>query len=86
MSKAADAKATVEPRLITHLDVAKLFGVSSRNIIRWMRSGDMPSPHSTLGSFYLFDRAMVEYRLKTGKWPAGTKFKGIPHGEGGVDG
>jgi hypothetical protein len=65
-------------QLVNHRDVAAAFGVTTESLIRWMRKGEFPSPHSTLGTFYLFPREMIEYRLRTGKWPAGTKFRGMP--------
>lgn len=62
--------------LVNHRDVAKAFGVSTATLKRAIRKGEFPIPHSLLGSFILFDRGLIEYRLEKGLWPAGTQFYG----------
>jgi predicted DNA-binding transcriptional regulator AlpA len=69
--------AKVESQLINHRDVARMFGVTTSVITRAIERGEFPTPHSQIGSFFLFDRAMVEHRLKHGTWPATAKFRGV---------
>lgn len=66
--------------LVNHRNVARAFDVTPETIRRWVEKGEFPSPHSALGSYLLFDRAVVEYRLEHGTWPRGTAF----YGPGGV--
>ncbi len=64
------------PQLVNHRDVCKAFGISTGVLMRAVRVGEFPEPHSLLGTFYLFDRSVIEHRLATGTWPKGTKFRG----------
>ncbi len=68
-----------------HRDVCKAFGVTTTVLMRAVRVGEFPVPHSQLGQFYLFDRAAVERKLRTGLWPAGTKFHGVRNLESSED-
>ncbi len=63
-------------QLVHHRDVAKAFGVTIPTLLRWVRAGEFAAEHSSIGKFYLFDRATVEHRLERGLWPDGTRFHG----------
>lgn len=63
-------------RLINHKHVAELFDVSNHALLRWIRVGEFPAPHSAIGRFYFFDRAVIEHRLSTGIWPKGLRYYG----------
>ena len=62
--------------LVNHRTVAGWWDVDSKTLSRWVRTGHFPLPHSEQGRFLMFDRAVIEHRLKTGLWPEGTKFRG----------
>jgi hypothetical protein len=64
--------------LVPHRTVAEWFGVDSRTLSRWVRTGYFPIEHSTQGRFLMYDRSVIEHRLNTGLWPASVRF----HGEG----
>lgn len=67
-------KHTHQVSLMTHREVCKRFGVSTDVLMRAVRRGEFVRPHSCMGSFHMFDRAIVEHRLEEGVWPAGTQF------------
>lgn len=62
--------------LVPHRTVAEWWGVDSKTLSRWVRTGYFPLPHSEQGRFLMYDRAVIEHRLKTGLWPATVKFRG----------
>ncbi len=65
-------------QLINHRRVAEWWDVQPKTIRRWVAIGTFPVPHSEQGTYLFFDRSIIEHRLKTGLWPAGTKFHGMP--------
>ncbi len=67
------------PQLVNHRDVCKAFGISTEVLMRAVKKGEFPEPHSLLGTFYLFNRKTIEHRLEHGTWPKGAKFRGARH-------
>jgi hypothetical protein len=68
----------VEPSvLIDHRQVARLLDKQVRQIRRWVQEGKWPLPHSVVGLLYFYRRDHVEHYLKTGRWPVGTKYRGM---------
>lgn len=62
--------------LVNHRRVAEWWDVLPRTIRRWVDRGEFPIPHSEVGTYLFFDRAIIDHRLKTGLWPSGTRFHG----------
>lgn len=76
LPKAGRMRVPLGPTLVNHRDVAAAFGITTAVLMRAVAKGEFTTPHSIIGTFYLFDRATVEHRLETGTWPKGTKFRG----------
>lgn len=68
--------------LVNHRRVAEWWDVHPKTLRRWVEKGEFPLPHSEQGTYLLFDRAIIDHRLRTGLWPAGTKFYGSADGGG----
>ena len=67
------SKVTVQ--LINHRKVCKLFDITTDVLLRSIRKGEWPIYHSTAGTFYLFDRSIIDHRLEFGTWPSHAKFR-----------
>jgi hypothetical protein len=70
------------PVLVNHRKVCKMFDITTDVLLRAIRKGEWPIYHSTCGSFYLFDRSIIEHRLATGTWPSHAKFRPSREGAG----
>jgi hypothetical protein len=66
-------KTKVVRQLVNHRDVARMFGTSPSNWRRWASTGQVPLPHKSIGTMLLYDRAEIDYRLETGRWPEGAR-------------
>ena len=66
--------ATKTARLINHRQIAKLFGIEPRTWRRWYNEGKVPIPQQMIGTMLFYEKSVIDYRLNTGKWPAGVKF------------
>jgi len=66
----------VKPGMVGPEEMAQLFGRSVQTWRRWVRTGRAPTPDQVIGSSWYYRRSMLEHMERTGKWPAGTTFRG----------
>ena len=68
-------KAKVDKQLINHRTVAKACDVDTGTLRDWVARGEFPEPHCVIQSTWLYDKALIDHFLETGRWPSTAKFK-----------
>jgi hypothetical protein len=63
--------------LIDHRKIARELGNRPQQISRWVQASEWPLPHSIIAALYFYRRDRFEHFLRTGRWPTGTKFRGM---------
>lgn len=61
-------------RLVSHRTCAAWFDMTPRTWRRRYEMGKVPAPHQVIGTDLLYDREVIDHRLKTGLWPEGQDF------------
>jgi hypothetical protein len=65
------------PGLMTDRVAARICRVGPRMIGLWIETGAWPLPHAVLATTLYFRASDVECWLRTGKWPAGVRFRSM---------
>lgn len=68
-------RAKTDRQLINHRSVAKACDIDTETLRAWVAKGEFPRPHSTIQSTWLYDKAIIDHWLETGRWPEGAKFR-----------
>ena len=63
--------------LIPHRLVADKLGVTPDALRDWVIAGMFPEPHSVIERTWLYPVDDFRFFLENGRWPDGTKFRGI---------
>jgi hypothetical protein len=61
--------AKVDPKLICHRDVARLLGVSTTLLRRWIARGVFPQPHSAIEETLFYPKHQIDHYVTHGEWP-----------------
>lgn len=62
-------------RFYTHLEVARIVGVTAETIRSWVARGEWPEPHDIKGVLWFYPIAAVEQWSRDATWPEGTRFR-----------
>ena len=67
--------AKTDKQLINHRTVAKVLDITTETLRGWVAKGDFPRPHSIVQATWLYDKAIIDHWLDTGRWPPNASFR-----------